>query len=76
MLTLYEEEERRLLSFTAISLLVRVPMTTLLRWITFLELKMLVRTESVPTDARVKLLKITDHGRDAMDGYLTDLLGL
>lgn len=74
MITLYVEEERRSLSLTAISRMNDVPMTTLLRWITYLEMKILVTTVPVVTDARVKLLKITDKGRNAMDECMTKLL--
>ena len=51
-----------------------VPMTTLLRWITYLEIKMLVTTIQVVTDARIRLLKMTDKGRNAMDECMTELL--
>ena len=76
MLVLYTEEERRSLSLTAISMIVQVPMTTLLRWITFLEVKLLVVTEPLMLDGRVRLLKMTDHGRQTMDECLTDMLCL
>ena len=74
MMSLYVEEKSRSLSLTAISMLIQVPMTTLLRWITYLEIKMLVTTVPVVTDARVRLLQMTDTGRNAMDECMTDLL--
>ena len=74
MMTLYVEEKSRSLSLTAISMLIQVPMTTLLRWITYLEIRMLVMTVPVVTDARVRLLQMTDTGRNAMDECMTDLL--
>ena len=76
MITLYVEEERRSLSLTAISMMNYVPMTTLLRWITYLEIRMFVTTVSVVTDARVRLLKMTDKGRNAMDECMTELLSI
>jgi DNA-binding MarR family transcriptional regulator len=74
MLALYVEEERHTLSLTAISMATRVPMTTLLRWVTYLELKLLVATVSVSTDARVRLLTLTHNGREIMDQYMMDIL--
>ena len=74
MMTLYVEEKSRSLSLTAISMLIQVPMSTLLRWITYLEIRMLVTTVPIVTDARVRLLKMTDTGRNAMDECMTDLL--
>ena len=74
MITLYVEEEKRSLSLTSISMMNYVPMTTLLRWITYLEIRMLVTTIPVVTDARIRLLKMTDKGRNAMDECMTELL--
>ncbi|MEO6248920.1 MAG: hypothetical protein ABIO85_10140 [Sphingomicrobium sp.] len=74
MLALYVEEEQHSLSLTAISMMSRVPMTTLLRWVTYLELKLLVSTVSVATDLRVRLLKLTHNGREIMDQYMMDIL--
>ena len=76
MITLYVEEERRSLSLTAISMMNYVPMTTLLRWITYLEIRMFVTTVPVLTDARVRLLKMTDKGRNAMDECMTELFSI
>lgn len=74
MITLYVEEEKRYLSITSIAMMNYIPMSTLLRWIKYLEVRMLVTTVQVVTDARVKLLKMTDKGRNAMDECMTDLL--
>ena len=74
MIALYIEERGHSLSLTAISMQIQAPMSTLLRWITYLEINMLVTTVSVVTDARVRLLKMTDIGRNAMDECMTELL--
>jgi len=74
MIALYIEEKDHSLSLTAISMPIQVPMSTLLRWITYLEINMLVTTVSVVTDARVRLLQMTDIGRNAMDECMTELL--
>ena len=74
MIALYVEEKGHSLSITAISMPIQVPMSTLLRWVTYLEVNMLVATVPVLTDARVRLLKMTDTGRNAMDECMADLL--
>ena len=74
MIILYVERSNKPLSLTAISMSIQVPMSTLFRWITYLEIKLLVTTVSVVTDERVRLLQITDMGRNVMDECMTELL--
>ena len=74
MIALYVEEKNHSLSLTAISMPIQVPMSTILRWVTYLEINMLVTTVSVVTDARVRLLRLTDKGRNTMDDCMTELL--
>ena len=74
MIILYVERSNKPLSLTAISMSIQVPMSTLLRWITYLEVQLLVTTVPVVKDERVRLLQITDMGRNVMDGCMTELL--
>ena len=74
MIALYVEEKDHPLSITAISMPIQVPMSTILRWVTYLEVNLLVATVPVLTDARVRLLQMTDTGRNIMDECMTDLL--
>ena len=74
MIALYVEEKNHSLSLSAISMPIQVPMSTLLRWITYLEIQMFVKTVSVVTDERVRLLKMTDMGRNVMDECMKELL--
>ena len=74
MVALYVEEKNHSLSLTAISMPIQVPMSTILRWVTYLEINMLVTTVPVVTDARVRLLQMTDMGRNTMDDCMTELL--
>ena len=74
MIALYVEEKNHSLSLTAISMPIQVPMSTILRWVTYLEINMLVTTVLVVTDARVRLLQLTDKGRNTMDDCMTELL--
>jgi DNA-binding MarR family transcriptional regulator len=74
MIALYLKEKNHSLSITAISMSIQVPMSTLFRWITYLEIQLLVTTVSVVTDERVRLLQITDMGRNVMDECMTELL--
>ena len=74
MIALYVKEKDHFSSITAISMLIQVPMSTLFRWITYLEIQLLVTTVSVVTDERVRLLQITDMGRNVMDECMTELL--
>ena len=74
MIALYLKEKNHSLSITAISMSIQIPMSTLFRWITYLEIRLLVTTVSVVADERVRLLQITDMGRNVMDECMTELL--
>ena len=76
MIALYLEEKNNSLSIADISMSLQMPMSTLLRWITYLEIRLLVTTFSVVTDERVRLLQITDMGRNVMDECMTELVGI
>lgn len=74
IIALYVKEKNHSLSLTAISTPINVPISTIIRWVTYLEINMLVTTVSVVTDARVRLLQLTDKGRNTMDDCMTELL--
>lgn len=74
LLSLYVVDGRDKISSTRLSQLTGAPMTSLLRWLYFLEVEVLVRGRSDPFDGRVKIIELTDKGRGAIDAYLEDSL--
>lgn len=49
---------------------IQTPLTTVARWIDYLEKERLVSREAHPNDKRVIFICLLDKGRDLMDGYL------
>lgn len=74
LLSLYVEDERRRLSLSALAVLIEIPLTSLLRWISYLEGKSLVQTVAAATDARLRLVMLTEAGRRTMDDCMIELL--
>jgi DNA-binding MarR family transcriptional regulator len=74
LLALYviDNVERRL-SIAQLTTIAHVPLTTGLRWLTYLEEQDLVSRAVAPSDQRMVLIELTDTGRRAMEGYLTSV---
>lgn len=53
--------------------LVETPLTTVLRWVGYLEKEHLIERKEHPTDRRIVFIKLMDKGRAAMDAFLTDM---
>lgn len=54
---------------------VETPLTTVLRWIGFLEDEQLVERFAHPTDRRVTFVRLTGKGRDAFEAFLNEIPG-
>ena len=55
--------------------LVETPLTTVLRWVAYLEKEHLVERRDHPTDRRIVFIRLTDKGRNAMDAFLDEIPG-
>jgi DNA-binding MarR family transcriptional regulator len=74
LLALYViDSDQRRLSTRQISTLASQPLTTALRWLDYLEAEDLVTRRSNPFDQRMVYVELSDKGRAAMDGYLTQM---
>lgn len=49
---------------------IRVPPSTVLRWVGYLEKERLVERQPHPTDRRVTFIRILDKGRSALEAYM------
>jgi DNA-binding MarR family transcriptional regulator len=52
---------------------IETPLTTVLRWVAYLEKERLVERASHPTDRRVSFISLTDKGRHALEAFLDEL---
>lgn len=55
--------------------LIETPLTTVLRWVTYLEKEHLVIRKDHPTDRRIVFIELTDKGRSAMEAFLAEMPG-
>ena len=55
--------------------LVETPLTTVLRWVAYLEKEHLVERKDHPTDRRIVFIRLTDKGRNALDAFLDEIPG-
>ena len=53
--------------------MVETPLTTVLRWVAYLERERLVSRSEHPTDRRVVFIMLTDKAREAMEAFLNEL---
>lgn len=53
--------------------LVETPLTTVLRWVAYLEKEQLAERRDHPTDRRMVFIELTDKGRKCMNAFLRDL---
>jgi DNA-binding MarR family transcriptional regulator len=58
-----------------LSEMIDTPLTTVLRWIGYLEKEHLVERQGHPTDRRIVFIRLTDKGRNAMDAFLDEMPG-
>ena len=65
-----DDVERRL-SIAELTAITHVPLTTSLRWLSYLEERDLVSRSIAPNDQRMVLIELTDEGRRAMETYFT-----
>jgi DNA-binding MarR family transcriptional regulator len=57
-------------SISRLAELVETPLSTAVRWIDYLEREKLVEREPHPTDKRVIFIRLSEKGREQIDGYL------
>lgn len=55
--------------------LVETPLTTVLRWVSYLEKEHLVERNNHPTDRRIVFIGMTDKGRTVMEAFLGEIAG-
>ena len=55
--------------------LVETPLTTVLRWIGYLEKEHLIERKDHPTDRRIVFVKLASKGRDALEAFLEEMPG-
>ena len=53
--------------------LVEAPLTTVLRWVGYLEKEQLVTRQDHATDRRIVFIRLTDKGRECLDAFLDEL---
>lgn len=66
-------EGRRAIS--QLSELVETPLTTVLRWVAYLEKEHLIERNNHPTDRRIVFVGMTDKGRKLMEAFLSEIGG-
>ena len=54
---------------------IKIPPTTVLRWVDYLEKARLVDRQPHPTDRRVAFIRLLEKGRSALEGYLQAISG-
>lgn len=54
---------------------VEIPLTTVLRWIGYLENELLIERVDHPTDRRIAFVRLTGKGRDAFEAFLNEIPG-
>ena len=75
LLALYVCEQDGLHSIaSSLAALIGVPLTSTFRWIDYLETQQLITRESDKCDKRAVIARLTDHGRAALEGYLSETL--
>lgn len=71
LLMLYASEQSAgRLTMSRLAEWVETPLTTVVRWVNFLEEEGLVRRQPHPTDRRTVFIKLLDTGRGSLDAYL------
>lgn len=71
LLMLYASEQSSgRLTMSRLAEWVETPLTTVVRWVKFLEEEGLVRRQPHPTDRRTVFIELLEKGRGALDSYL------
>jgi DNA-binding MarR family transcriptional regulator len=76
LLVLYvtEQSDERL-TMSRLAEWVQAPLTTVLRWMDYLEREQLVERQAHPTDRRIVFVKLLEKGRKALNSYLGAIPG-
>jgi DNA-binding MarR family transcriptional regulator len=73
LLTLYTEEQLDP-TVTSLAAVTGAPQSSTTRWIDYLEGQRFILRESHPTDRRSAIARLTENGRAALEGYLSEVL--
>lgn len=76
LLQLYVEQQGSRLKIARLTNELNLPATTVLRWLSYLQDKQLVRREVHPTDQRSVIIELTPDAIQAIDSYLFDVLAI
>ena len=74
LLTLYVGEDQPGQTVTSLAALMSAPQSSTIRWLDYLEGQRFIVRESHPTDKRSAISRLTEKGRGAIEGYLSELL--
>ena len=74
LLQLYVEQQGIRQNIARLSGALAVPQTSVIRWLSYLQDRDLVRREAHPTDQRSVYLELTSKGIEALDAYLSETL--
>lgn len=75
LLQLYAEQQAGRLKIARLTSDLELPATTVLRWLSYLEDRQLVRREDHPTDHRSVIIELTAEAIQAIDTYFFEVLG-
>jgi DNA-binding MarR family transcriptional regulator len=76
LLALYASDGAGRLTVSGLALQSGSSKATALRWIDYLEQQGLIARDAHPTDQRVAFAKLTEQGKEALEGYLSDVTEL
>lgn len=76
LLTLYAADGAGRLTVSGLALQSGSSKATALRWIDYLERQELIERQAHPTDQRAAFAKLTEQGKEALEGYLSDVTEL
>lgn len=76
LLALYAADGGERLTVSALAMQSGSSKATALRWIEYLEHQGLIERQAHPTDQRAAFAKLTDQGKEVLEGYLSDVTEL
>jgi DNA-binding MarR family transcriptional regulator len=74
LLTLYTQDEQIDPTVTSLAAVISAPQSSTIRWLDYLEGQRFIVRESHPTDRRSAIARLTNDGRRALEGYLSEVL--
>jgi DNA-binding MarR family transcriptional regulator len=74
LLALYVREDELDPTVASLAAMICAPQTSTTRWLDYLEGQRFVVRETHPTDRRSVIARLTENGRVALEGYLSEVL--